>query len=66
MKLLLELKKKIYLQNDKNNYTTDDVNYAFDLLNLNKSEIPSKQEMCFSTMDKTASINISSLKNIGR
>jgi len=43
--ITIGVEKKIYLQNDKNNYTTDDVNYAFDLLNLNKSEIPSKQQI---------------------
>jgi len=43
--IIIGIEKKIYLENNKNNYTSDDVNYAFDLLNLDKSEIPTKQQI---------------------
>ena len=43
--ITIAIEKKTYLINNKDNYTSDDVNYAFDLLKLNKSEIPTKQQI---------------------
>jgi len=43
--ITIGIEKKIYLDINKDNYTIDDVNYAFDLLKLNKSEIPNKEEI---------------------
>tara|TARA_B100001094_G_C18189482_1_gene806136 strand:- start:2549 stop:3196 length:648 start_codon:yes stop_codon:yes gene_type:complete len=43
--IIIGIEKKTYLENNKDNYTSDDVNYAFDLLKLDKSEIPSKEQI---------------------
>ena len=39
------IEKKIYLENNRNNYTSDDVNYAFKILNLDETEIPTKDQI---------------------
>ena len=43
--IIIGIEKKKYLDDNKNNYTSDDVNYAFDLLKLDKSEIPTRQQI---------------------
>jgi hypothetical protein len=43
--IITGIEKKTYLEDNKNNYTSDDVNYAFDLLKLDKSVIPNKEQI---------------------
>jgi hypothetical protein len=43
--IITGIEKKTYLEDNKNNYTSDDVNFSFDLLKLDKSVIPNKEQI---------------------